>query len=142
MYKRQVHHRTVGRVSVHRQQPDQLYGGGRPLCHVGAGPVSYTHLVSLVTAKLVGMGIIGHQFSLSWSAIEDVYKRQVERAASHAVSVDFQPVVFGGLLYADCHLDGFIDCHCNASAEMRHASRMSASSRLVLSTTMLNPPLL
>ena len=35
----------------------------------------------------------------------------VERAASHAVSVDFQPVVFGGLLYADCHLDGFIDCH-------------------------------
>ena len=31
---------------------------------------------------------------------------------------------------------------CNASAEMRHASRMSASSRLVLSTTMLNPPLL
>ncbi|WP_181989707.1 hypothetical protein [Dorea formicigenerans] len=35
----------------------------------------------------------------------------MERAASHAVSVDFQPVVFGGLLYADCHLDGFIDCH-------------------------------
>ena len=35
----------------------------------------------------------------------------VERAASHAVAIDFQPVVFGGLLYADCRLDGFIDCH-------------------------------
>ena len=29
-----------------------------------------SEIVSLVTAKLVGMGIIGHQFSLSWSAIE------------------------------------------------------------------------
>jgi len=35
----------------------------------------------------------------------------VERAASHTVSVDFQPVVFGGLLDADCRLDGFIECH-------------------------------
>ena len=33
-----------------------------------------------------------------------------ERAANHAVAVDFQPV-FGGLLYADCRLDVFIDCH-------------------------------
>ena len=45
--------------------------------------VVLSEIVSLVTAKLVGMGIIGHQFSLSWSAIEwtlagflDVYKRQ------------------------------------------------------------------
>ena len=35
----------------------------------------------------------------------------VERAASHAVVAHFQPVVFGGLLDADCRLDGFIDCH-------------------------------
>ena len=35
----------------------------------------------------------------------------VERAASHTVAVDIQPIVFGGLLYADCRLDGFIDCH-------------------------------
>ena len=32
--------------------------------------VVLSEIVSLVTAKLVGMGIIGHQFSLSWSAIE------------------------------------------------------------------------
>lgn len=31
--------------------------------------VALSEVVSLVTAKLVGMGIIGHQFSLSWSAI-------------------------------------------------------------------------
>ena len=31
----------------------------------------------------------------------------VERAASHAVVAHFQPVVFGGLLDADCRLDGF-----------------------------------
>ncbi|EHL18411.1 hypothetical protein HMPREF9630_00136 [Peptoanaerobacter stomatis] len=35
----------------------------------------------------------------------------VERAASHAVAAHFQPIVFGGLLYADCRLDGFIDRH-------------------------------
>ena len=35
----------------------------------------------------------------------------VERAASHTVSVDFQPVVFGGLLDTDCRFDGFIDRH-------------------------------
>ena len=35
----------------------------------------------------------------------------MERAASHAVVAHFQPVVFGGLLDADCRLDGFIDCH-------------------------------
>ena len=35
----------------------------------------------------------------------------VERAASHTISVYFQPVMFGGLLHADCRLDGFIDCH-------------------------------
>jgi hypothetical protein len=35
----------------------------------------------------------------------------VERAASHTVAVDIQPVVFGGLLYADCRLDGFINRH-------------------------------
>ena len=39
----------------------------------------------------------------------------VERAASHAVAVDFQPVVFGGLLHADRRLDCFIDCHGKAS---------------------------
>ena len=32
--------------------------------------VVLSEIVSLVSAKLVGMGIIGHQFSLSWSAIE------------------------------------------------------------------------
>lgn len=32
--------------------------------------VVLSEIVSLVTAKLVGMGIIGHQFSLSWSAVE------------------------------------------------------------------------
>ena len=32
--------------------------------------VVLSEIVSLVIAKLVGMGIIGHQFSLSWSAIE------------------------------------------------------------------------
>ena len=32
--------------------------------------VVLSEIVSLVTAKLVGMGIIGHQFSLSWFAIE------------------------------------------------------------------------
>ena len=32
--------------------------------------VVLSEIVSLVTAKLIGMGIIGHQFSLSWSAIE------------------------------------------------------------------------
>ena len=32
--------------------------------------VVLSEIVSLVTAKLVVMGIIGHQFSLSWSAIE------------------------------------------------------------------------
>ena len=26
-------------------------------------------------------------------------------------AVDIQPVVFCGLLYADCRLDDFIDCH-------------------------------
>lgn len=31
--------------------------------------VVLSEIISLVTAKLVGMGIIGHQFSLSWSAI-------------------------------------------------------------------------
>ena len=31
----------------------------------------------------------------------------VEWAASHAVAVDFQPVVFGGLSYGNCRLDGF-----------------------------------
>ena len=35
----------------------------------------------------------------------------VERAASHTIAVDIQPVVFCGLLYADCRLDDFIDCH-------------------------------
>jgi len=35
----------------------------------------------------------------------------VERAASHAVAAHFQPVVFGGLLYADCRLDAFINVH-------------------------------
>ena len=35
----------------------------------------------------------------------------VERAASHTVAVDIQPIVFGGLLYADCRLDGFINRH-------------------------------
>ena len=35
----------------------------------------------------------------------------VERAANHTVAVDIQPVVFGGLLHADCRLDGFIDRH-------------------------------
>ena len=35
----------------------------------------------------------------------------VERAASHTAAVDFQPVVFGGLLHADRRLDVFIDCH-------------------------------
>ena len=32
--------------------------------------VVLSEIVSLVTAKLVGMGIIGHHFSLSWSAIK------------------------------------------------------------------------
>lgn len=31
--------------------------------------VALSEIISLVTAKLVGMGIIGHQFSFSWSAI-------------------------------------------------------------------------
>ena len=35
----------------------------------------------------------------------------MERAANHTVAVDIQPVVFGGLLHADCRLDGFIDRH-------------------------------
>ena len=35
----------------------------------------------------------------------------VERAASNAVAAHFQPVIFGGLLYADCRLDGFIESH-------------------------------
>ena len=32
--------------------------------------VVLSEIVSLVTAKLVGMGIIGHHFSLSWSAMK------------------------------------------------------------------------
>ena len=40
-----------------------------------------------------------------------VFSAVVLLAASHTVAVDFQPVMFGGLLYADCRLDGFIDCH-------------------------------
>ena len=35
----------------------------------------------------------------------------VERTASHTVATRFQPVVFGGLLHADCRLDAFVDCH-------------------------------
>ena len=35
----------------------------------------------------------------------------VERTASHTVSVDPQPVVFGSLSDWDSRLDGFIDCH-------------------------------
>ena len=47
----------------------------------------------------------------------------VERTASHTVAVDIQPVVFGGLLYADCRLDGFIDCHRKTSVHSIQKTR-------------------
>ena len=36
---------------------------------------------------------------------------------THLVSVDFQPVVFGGLLDTDCRFDGSIDCHKKTSVQ-------------------------
>ena len=47
----------------------------------------------------------------------------VERAASHAVAAHFQPVMFDGLLYADCRLDGFIDCHRKTSVHSIQKAR-------------------
>lgn len=72
-----------------------------------------------------------NEYILSASKAEEIFLVQlqaripvvVERAASHAVAAHFQPVVFGGLFYADCRLDGFIDCHRKTSVHSIQKAR-------------------
>ena len=79
---------------------------------------------SLLASKLLGHLLLSEGYDVKVSEVHGMsqrggsvvtYVRFGEKVYSPIIdkgeAADFQPVVFGGLLYADCRLDGFIDGH-------------------------------